>query len=253
MPVAPSTSTVGGDPLIERQYSLRSRTVRPQAVLAAILSSPGYSRLRYAPQVRRALRDAEATGSSRAPRLAYRPMLRNLASGSRSVLDVGTGLMHSLADLPCPVKIGLEAHRPYLEHRRVPEAVPVNASALELEAIFVQGSVDLVSMIDVLEHFEPADAASVLRQAESVAHRRVVLFTPRGHFPQEGHDAFGLGGEELQQHRSQWEPEDLTSRGYRVVVLEGYHGPWNSSFVESFGADAPPVDALLAWKDRASG
>lgn len=218
-------------------------------MLPAILSSPHYSRLRYAPAVTRALRHADAAGVSTAPRLSYRPMVRRLASGCVSVLDVGTGLMHSLEDLPCPVKIGLEAHRPYLEHRRIPEAVPVNASALELEAIFVPCAVDLVTMIDVLEHFEPADAHGVLRQVESIARRRVLLFTPRGDFPQQGHDAFGLGGEELQRHRSQWEPEDLTERGYRVVVLEGYHGPWNASFVESFGTDAPPVDALLAWKD----
>jgi hypothetical protein len=176
-------------------------------------------------------------------------MLRRLAGDCRSVLDVGTGLMHSLEDLPCPVKVGLDAHRPYLEHRRLANAVPVNASAIELERVFVPNALDLVTMIDVLEHFERSDAVDVLRQAESVARRRVVLFTPRGNFPQEGHDAFGMGGEELQRHRSQWEPADLTGLGYRVVVLAGFHGPWNSSFVESFGADATPVDALLAWKD----
>lgn len=219
-------------------------------MLPAVLSSPRYLRLRYAPAAGRALRVARAEGVSRAPRLSYRAMVRALTGDCASVLDVGTGLMHSLEELPCAVKIGLEAHRPYLEHRRVPEAVPVNASALAIEDLFVPGSVDLVTMIDVLEHFDPGDAGSVLRQAESVARRRVLLFTPRGEFPQEGHDAFGLGGEELQRHRSTWEPEDLTGRGYRVVVLEGFHGPWNESFVETFGASAPPVDALLAWKER---
>ena len=109
---------------------------------------------------------------------------------------------------------------------------------------------DLVTLIDVIEHFDQKDAEEVLRQAEEVARRRVLLFTPRGRFPQEGFDAFGLGGEELQRHRSSWEPDDFTARGYCVVVLAGYHGPWNTSFVEAFGPDATPVDALIAWKNR---
>jgi hypothetical protein len=195
------------------------------------------------------VRAARAAGVAHAPRPALRAALRDLARDCDSVLDVGTGLMHSLADSPCKVRIGLDAHRPYLEHRSVPDAVPVNASALEIERLFVPGAVDLVTMIDVLEHFERDDAVELLRQARAVARRRVVLFTPRGEFPQEDHDAFGLGGEELQRHRSTWEPEDLTALGLRVVVLDAFHGPWNQSFVEAFGPDAQPRDALLAWHD----
>ncbi len=156
--------------------------------------------------------------------------------------------MRSLATLPCPVKIGLEAHRAYLEHREVGDAVPINASALEIERLFIPGAVDLVTLIDVLEHFTPDDAFEVLRQVETVAKRRVLLFTPRGAFPQEGHDAFDLGGEELQRHRSTWEPDDLVGLGYHVTVLEDFHDARNESFVEAFGQNAPPVDALLAWK-----
>ncbi len=185
-----------------------------------------------------------------APPLALRPLLRRLSAECDSVLDVGTGLMHSLELVDCPVKLGLDAHRPYLERRRVPGAVPINASATELERLFVPGAVDLITLIDVLEHFAPHDAREVLRQAETVAHRRVVLFSPRGEFPQHGFDAFGLGGEDYQRHRSAWEPADLAALGYRVIVLTGFHDVRNRSFVEAFGADAPPVDALLAHKDR---
>ena len=181
---------------------------------------------------------------------ALRPLLRSLAADCHSVLDVGTGLMSSLELVGCPVKLGLDVHRPYLERRRVPDAVPINASATDLERLFVAGAVDLVTLIDVVEHFPPDDAREVLRQAESVAARRVVLFTPRGEFPQEGFDAFGLGGEEFQRHRSAWEPDDLAALGYRVIVLTGYHTSGNASFAEAFGPDAQPVDALLAYKDH---
>ena len=189
-----------------------------------------------------------------APPAALRPLIRKLAErfGCRSVLDVGTGLMNSLALVPCPVKIGLEAHRPYLLNRTNRDGIPINASAQRLEDLFVPGAVDLVTLIDVLEHFTPEDALDVLRQSETVAARLVMLFTPRGEFPQAGFDAFGLGGEKYQEHRSAWEPDDLVDLGYRVIVLEGYHGPGNQSFVEAFGDSATPVDALLAFKRTAS-
>jgi hypothetical protein len=156
--------------------------------------------------------------------------------------------MDSLALVPCPVKLGLDAHRPYLLNRTSREGIPINAPAQQLEELFVPGAVDLVTLIDVLEHFTEDDARDVLRQAETVAARLVMLFTPRGDFPQAGFDAFGLGGEKYQEHRSAWEPEDLVALGYRVIVFKGYHGPGNRSFVEAFGPSAPPVDALLAYR-----
>jgi hypothetical protein len=185
-----------------------------------------------------------------AHRNALRPLIQRLSRTHRcrSVLDVGTGRMDSLALVTCPAKIGLDPHRPYLLNRIDRAGIPINAAAQQLAELFVPDAVDLVMLIDVLEHFAADQARDVLRQAESVAARLVLLFTPRGEFPQEGFDAFSLGGEEYQKHRSAWEPEDLVELGYRVVVLSRFHGPANESFVEAFGPSAPPVDALLAYK-----
>jgi hypothetical protein len=220
-----------------------------RAVVPAALVPKAVELLQGRPAARAALRAARAGGRAEAPRPSYRPLVRLLAADCHSVLDVGTGMMRSLADLPCPVRIGLDAHRPYLEHREVADAVPINASALELDRLFVPGAVDLVQLTDVLEHFDSEQADRVLEQAARIARRRVLLFTPRGEFPQDDFDASGLGGEELQQHRSTWEPEELERRGYRVIVMRAFHGPWNQAFVAAFGAGAPPVDALLAFRD----
>ena len=197
---------------------------------------------------RRVLRRQDAPAVTRANPDAFRPLVRPLSRDS--VLDVGTGLMSSLELVGRRVKLGVDAHRPYLEQRRVVDAVPIDASADRPTSLFVPGGVDLVTLIDVLEHFASEDVRVVLCQAEAVAARRVVLFTLRGEFRQSGFDAFGLGGEEYQRQRSTWEPEDLAANGYRVAVLTGLHNASNASFVEAFGRDAPPVDALLAWKDR---
>lgn len=204
-------------------------------------------RARGRKEAARAMRAANPVAEA-APQV-YHALLWRLGRGSASVLDMGTGVMASVDDLAPPVKIGLDAHRPYLENRRSRNAVPLNADALAVGELFVPGAVDLVTLLDVIEHFTPEDAASLLDQAERVAAKRVVVATPRGEFPQDGFDAYGLGGEELQRHRSAWQPEDFTRRGYQVVVLRGLHTAANESFVEAFGSDAPPVDGLVAWKD----
>jgi hypothetical protein len=158
--------------------------------------------------------------------------------------------MASLERLPCRVRVGVDAHRPYLEHRvEDPALVPVHLDADSLEDVFLPRSFALVTLLDVIEHFDAERAGSLLDRCERIARRRVVVFTPSGEFPQEGYDALGLGGEELQRHRSAWRPDDLRSLGYAVAVLRGFHGPGNSSFDAAFPQGHEPVDAVLAWKD----
>ena len=182
-----------------------------------------------------------------APRLAYRAIIWRLQGGCHSVLDVGTGLMHSLQESRCAVRLGLDAHRPYLESRKVPEAVPINASALSIEELFVPGAVDLVTMIDVIEHFEKDDALELLRQSERRGPAGGAVHAPRP-LPAERLRRVRAGRRGAAAPPLLMGVEDV-ERGYRVIVMEGLHGPWNSSFVEAFGADAEPVDALVAWKD----
>jgi hypothetical protein len=199
-------------------------------------------------KARRAVKGARSSPTV-LDRRAYERAVTLLTGDCQSVLDVGTGTMRSLQKLAVPLKIGLDAHRPYLLSRVVHDAVPINASALSLDALFVPDAVDVITLMDVIEHFERDDARHLLRQAESVAARRVVLFTPRGEFPQENFDVLGLGGEELQRHRSTWDVPELSALGYSVIVLAGFHDEANPAFVAAFDEGARPIDALLAWKD----
>ncbi|MNE86131.1 hypothetical protein D3C80_1831980 [compost metagenome] len=92
------------------------------------------------------------------------------------------------------------------------------------------------------------EGKELLRKAELIAASRVVVFTPRGFFPQEGTDHFHLQGEYYQRHWSGWEPEDFMKLGYSVTVLKGFHHAENPAFREAFGPDHEPLDALLACK-----
>jgi hypothetical protein len=188
-----------------------------------------------------------------APPSAFKPLLHRLLRHSETLLDVGCGPMSFLRELPVRTRVGVDAHRPYLEHAALDGGlVPVHLDARRLTSVFIEQSFDAVTLIDVIEHFEEADALGVLREAEAIARRVSIVFTPRGEFPQEGFDAYGLGGEEYQRHRSVWDEQRFVELGYRCVVLDAFHGPGNESFRQAFGADAQPRDALLAWRTSGS-
>lgn len=168
-----------------------------------------------------------------------------------SLLDVGCGLCTNLPHFHNLVKVGVDIHRPYLSNRqdRSPNLIPVNLDATRIGEVFLPKSFAGVSFMDALEHFPQETALDLLAQAETIAYHRVVVFTPRGYFPQKEFDYFQMGGERYQVHHSAWEPEDFTALGYACVLFTAFHDRHNPSFVEAFGADAPPRDALLAWKD----
>ena len=85
--------------------------------------------------------------------------------------------------------------------------------------IFLPRSFDVVMLIDVIEHFRKGEGLEILDVVERIARSRVVVFTPLGEFPQSDFDAYGLGGEQFQEHRSAWHEADFASRGYSIVVL----------------------------------
>jgi len=228
------------------------------SIKSSLKGLPGLDRAAHRAHVAAGYRDARRTiaeagsGPARCAPSAYRSLVHQLASDCDSVIDVGTGDMAPLAPSPCRNRGGAVVHRPYLEHRAVSGPVPVHADARRLSELFVACAADLVQAMDVLEHLEPEDAGRMLEEAETVAGRRVLIATPRGFFEQGEDDIFemGLGGEELQAHRSGWEVEDFTKRGYRVAIIEGFHGAGNAAFVRAYGADAKPIDGLVAWKDK---
>ena len=177
-------------------------------------------------------------------------MINELLLDSRTVLDVGCGVGTTLTEFCCPIKIGVDAHRPYLENAKSGEQfIKLNFMAERLNELFLPNSMDSVTLIDVIEHFEKEVAFDVLRQVEEIAAKRVIVFTPRGFFQQIEVDHYGLGGESFQRHRSGWEVEDFQKLGYNVVIFSKFHDQGNSAFVQVYGEDAEPIDALLAWKD----
>lgn len=180
----------------------------------------------------------------------FLPVLLEYLKFSESILDIGSGTGTLLERFEAALVVGLDIHRPYLLHRKYtsPHIIPVNADASHIDKLFLPGTFTAVTLIDSLEHFSMKEGMELLQKAEIIASNRVVVFTPRGFFPQEGTDHFHLQGEYYQKHWSGWEPEDFLGLGYSVTVLKGYHHAENPAFREAFGEDHEPLDALLACK-----
>ncbi|TCP23790.1 hypothetical protein EV207_12813 [Scopulibacillus darangshiensis] len=179
--------------------------------------------------------------------------LKKLIDPSYSLLDVGCGLCSSLSEYNCKIIAGLEIHRPYLEQRKCkhPHIIPINANALEMDKLFLPKTFTTVLFNDSIEHFKKRDGIHLLNIAEEIATDKVIVFTPRGYFPQKDFDYFNMGGEKYQKHRSGWESRDFLDMGYNVTIFKDFHGPNNSSFRQAYGDNHPPIDAILAWKDIA--
>jgi hypothetical protein len=137
-----------------------------------------------------------------------------------SVLDIGCGLSLKSQYIDANVRVGVDIYRPYLEKidAQVPYAV-VNADALDIEKLFLPKSFDLVLILDLVEHLEKETSVRLIQMAEEIARVAVIIETPLGYIPQ-NIDIWGWGGHEYQTHRSGWEVEDFTSRGYQVVVRD---------------------------------
>ncbi len=176
--------------------------------------------------------------------------INELLFDSSTVLDVGCGIGTTLKEFRCPIKIGVDAHRPYLEKAKSGEQfIKLNFTAERLSELFLPNSLDSVTFIDVIEHLEKEVAFNVLRQAEEIASKKVIVFTPRGFFQQIEVDHYGLGGESYQRHQSGWEVEEFKNLGYNITIFGKFHDQKNKAFLQVYGKNAEPIDALLAWKD----
>jgi hypothetical protein len=143
------------------------------------------------------------------------------------VLDVGAGLAsyHVWLKNQCRLT-ALDAHAPYLSEKRTDlEGVQrIVADAVTLMPQFRSTAFQAVLAIDFIEHLEKTVAIKLIGEMQRVG-LKVCIFVPEGHHPQDT-DAYGLGGDHWQTHRSEWHKEDLEALGFKVEVWEGFHALW---------------------------
>ena len=65
---------------------------------------------------------------------------------------------------------------------------------------------------------------ALLQEADRITKKQIVVFTPLGYLSnhREGNDAWGLNGQEMQEHKSGWLPEDF-GEDWEFHICKDYH------------------------------
>lgn len=150
----------------------------------------------------------------------YRFELEKGLKDCSSLLDVGCG-----ADSPIkyfskrPYSVGVDAFIPYLRdsQRKDIHNEYVQMDILNIGAAFSGKSFDAVLASDVIEHLKREDGLRLLQMMESIARKKVIVFTPNGFLPQEIYD-----GNVHQLHLSGWEVDEMRHLGFKVIGLNGW-------------------------------
>ena len=82
---------------------------------------------------------------------------------------------------------------------------------------FEENSFDCVALIDVIEHLKKSDGLKLIKQMETIARKKIIVFTPNGFLEQKPFD-----GNEYQRHISGWEVEEMQQMGFKVIGINGY-------------------------------
>ncbi|MEZ8602572.1 methyltransferase domain-containing protein [Vibrio splendidus] len=146
------------------------------------------------------------------------------------VLDIGCGIAPINYFRPA-LHFMIEPWQEYADvltyrHQGDKSVLVLKTGALEALMQLQDNSVDSIFLIDVIEHLEKEEGEKVVIEMERVARLQIVLFTPLGFMPQHiehgEKDGWGLGGAEMQEHKSGWLPKDLSPL-WEFYICETYH------------------------------
>jgi len=102
----------------------------------------------------------------------------------------------------------------------------LHGNGLELIKSFSDQSVDSSFLSDVIEHLDKEEGLQLIEELKRVSRQQIVIFTPLGFMPQhrenDNKDRWGLHGGEYQEHKSGWEPSDL-SGGWEFYICKKFH------------------------------
>ncbi len=159
-------------------------------------------------------------------------------------IDLGAGeggFTHRLLiDRTCPRKIAVDVwkyhHRPEALIQRGWELCESDAvrfiegyikgqaqCELHSQSEVAKGKRILVSLFDVIEHYDKGEGLSLLETIEA-NFQMVMVFTPNGFFRQDAFTHPMIAHDPHMFHRSGWSDQEFVERGYTAISLPLYHG-----------------------------
>ena len=137
-----------------------------------------------------------------------------------TVLDIGAGI-RPMGWFKPKQHICVEPFEPYAAQLRAAGYWVWGMTAVEA-LCFAHGGppIDAVYLLDVIEHMPRATGERALWAARALKPAQIVVSTPNGFLAQQG-DAWGMGGEYWQEHRSGWTPADFP--GWTISLYDNGH------------------------------
>jgi len=149
----------------------------------------------------------------------------NASNAYDSLLSLCCGIGFELAGVTNPNVTAVDASPQYLAEvpMRCPQAKCVNSESLDYLKSQPDKSVDVISIIDGIEHMDKPTGIKVIKQMKRVVRKEILLFTPQGpskdgYLKNEPHNAWGIeGADHFQTHKSGWTQEELESYGFTLL------------------------------------
>lgn len=148
-------------------------------------------------------------------------------------LDLGCGTYDSVVaaqviDLPWKELEAFDGYEPYLVTARTKE-IKAQKHAIKQGDVFdvvrhmasIGQTFDVVLCFDVMEHLEKQKGLEMAELLGQIATKRIVFFMPME--PDDFHRSWDLDDNKLQEHISQWKPQDLKSLKFNVEEINDVH------------------------------
>jgi ubiquinone/menaquinone biosynthesis C-methylase UbiE len=135
---------------------------------------------------------------------------------------------------------------------RCPQAKTVESDALEYIKDQPDDSVDVISIIDGIEHMEKFQGVEIIKHMKRVCKKEILLFTPQGpgedgYLKNEPHNAWGIeGADHFQTHKSGWTADELELLGFTPVLVAediSQHGEPYKALMYKWSKDVQPDNA----------
>jgi len=134
----------------------------------------------------------------------------------KSILDLGCGQGNPMKLIKKRMKVeyavGVDLFEPYLSQCRKEKIFNKVIKQDVRKVRFDDKSFDIVLLDEIIEHLSKKEAWILIKKAEDIAKRQVIVATPIGpcYHP-------AIDNNKLQLHRSYFLPEEFEKKGYRVI------------------------------------
>ncbi|NUN69984.1 MAG: glycosyltransferase [Bacteroidetes bacterium] len=155
----------------------------------------------------------------------FHNIFRSVVDDARRILEIGCGIGDYLSQTRSDqYVVGVDPHLPYVgkAQARTPWGKVLNTDGLTYLRSTTE-TFDCILMIDVLEHLNEADSIALVEEAKK--HCTGIIFSqiPIG-IHEQHHDAWNMGGEFWQTHRSTWNAGNVHRLGFdHVFIWENYY------------------------------